>query len=105
MFALKCKPCFAACGFAAALLGGQLPASAQYYNPYSYGPTTMTTMPLGNGWYSTTIPGVGTATTMPLGNGWSTTTIPGVGTSTTMPLGNGWSTTTVTPYYHPYGYR
>jgi hypothetical protein len=56
MFALKCKTCLVACGFAAALLEGQLPASAQYYNPYSYGPTTMTTMPLGNGWYSTTIP-------------------------------------------------
>jgi hypothetical protein len=76
------------------IVGGLMLAANQPIHAQTY-----TTMPLGNGWSTTTGP-EGVYTTMPLGNGWSTTMGPG-GTSTTMPLGNGWSTTTVTPNYLP----
>lgn len=70
---------------------------------------TYTTLPLGNGWSTTTGPG-GTYTTVPLGQGWSQTTSPNGYHALTVPFGGGFSTTTVTPplpsplLYRPYAY-
>jgi hypothetical protein len=66
---------------AAALLAS--PAYAQTYN----------TVPLGNGYSTTTDDQGNTYNTVPLGNGYSTTTGSDGRTCNTVPLGNGYSTT------------
>jgi hypothetical protein len=50
-------------------------AHAQYYRPYQpyTSPNTYTTVPLGNGWSTTTDNHGNSCTTIPLGNGFSNT--------------------------------
>jgi hypothetical protein len=81
-------------------------ASAQLYNPNNpYSSQTITTVPLGGGFYSHSYSGGGTGMSVPLGGGFYSHTFPDGSTGTTVPLGNGWSTTTINPSYRPYGYR
>ena len=61
--------------------------------PYDV-PTTMSTVRIGNTFY-TNIPGVGMATTTPTAAGFYSTNIPGIGTGITTPLSSGYSQTVI----------